>query len=164
MSPVSERPRFGDTSAKVDPKPLSEPLSFPFSGRTAKNRFLNAAMSERLASFDEKDIQSRGIPTKEAVKLYERWGEGGWGQILTGNVMIHPEQLEAPGNLIVPADAPFSGPRFDAFKALAEAGKRHGSLIVAQVSHPGRQVPASVQPNPISASAIQLLKGIPGST
>lgn len=40
------------------------------------------------------------------------------------------------GNPIIPRDAPFSGERFEAFKELATVSKAHGSLIVAQVSHP----------------------------
>ncbi|KAK7750471.1 hypothetical protein SLS62_007550 [Diatrype stigma] len=158
-------PRFSSGSnVKADPKPLGEPLVFPFSKRTAQNRFLNVAMSERMASFDASDVASRGIPSEEMVRLYGRWGEGRWGQILTGNLMIHPEHLEAAGNLIVPPDAEFQGLRFDRFAALAREAKRHGSLMVAQVSHPGRQVPEDIQKHPISASAVQLVAPQMGAT
>lgn len=163
MSSKATVPRFS-SSAKSDPKPLGESLVFPFSKRTAQNRFLNVAMSERMASFDVNDVKSRGIPSEKLVTLYGRWGEGAWGQILTGNVMIHPEHLEAPGNMIIPSDAEFHGPRFDGFSALATAAKRHGSLIVAQVSHAGRQAPDSVQAHPISASAVQLVTPMMGAT
>lgn len=114
-------------------------------------------MSEHMASFDATDVGSRGVPSEALVKLYRRWREGCWGQILTGNVMIHPEHLEAPGNMIIPPDAEFQGLRFDRFAALAAEAKRHGSRIVAQVSHPGRQTNDSVQSHPISASAVQLV-------
>ncbi len=164
MSPKAEVPRFGTESAKPDPKPLGEPLVFPFSKRTAPNRFLKPALSEAMASFDETDAGSRGIPSERLVRLYGLWGEGGWGQILTGNVMIHPEHLEAPGNMAIPVDAAFEGPRFEGFAAIATAAKRHGSLIVAQVSHPGRQTSASLQPHPISASAVQLTASQTGAT
>jgi len=70
--------------------------------------------------------------------------------------MIEYDQLEAMGNPIVPRDAEFSGPRFEAFKEMAAAAKAHGSLIVGQVSHPGRQVEDRIQKNPISASDVQL--------
>lgn len=141
----------------VDPAPLGEALAFPFSKRIAINRFLKSAMSERLATFDSNDISARGIPLPELITLYRRWGEGGWGQLLTGNVMIDPAHLEAAGNPVIPADAPFEGERFEAFKALAASAKAHGSLILAQVSHPGRQTTVDVQPNPISASNVQLV-------
>jgi len=41
-------------------------------------------------------------------------------------------------------------------KELAAQAKTHGSLIVGQVSHPGRQVENRIQKNPISASDVQL--------
>jgi 2,4-dienoyl-CoA reductase-like NADH-dependent reductase (Old Yellow Enzyme family) len=64
--------------------------------------------------------------------------------------------LEAPGNPIIPLEAPFEGERFEAFKELGRQSKAHGSLIVGQVSHPGRQVEERVNPDPISASDVQL--------
>lgn len=146
-------------SENVDASPLGKPLKFEFSGRTAKNRFLKAAMTERMSSWDPKDFKARGIPSKNLINVYKHWGEGGFGQILTGNIMIEYDQLEAMGNAIIPRDAEFSGPRFEAFKELATQSKAHGSLIVGQVSHPGRQADIRIQKNPISASDVQL-KGI----
>lgn len=60
------------------------------------------------------------------------------------------------GNTIIPLEAPFEGVRFERFAAMAKAGKAYCSLMVAQVSHPGRQVESRIQPNPISASDVQL--------
>ncbi|KAI0018026.1 hypothetical protein F4780DRAFT_557830 [Xylariomycetidae sp. FL0641] len=141
---------------KVDTSPLGQPLHFEFSGKTAPNRFLKGAMTERLSSWDPKDLPKRGVPSKELVNVYRRWGEGGYGLILTGNVMFEYDHLEAAGNPIIPRDAPFSGERFEAFQAMATEGKKHGSLMVAQISHPGRQVAAHIQPHPISPSDVQL--------
>ncbi|KAI9925745.1 hypothetical protein ASPWEDRAFT_113609 [Aspergillus wentii DTO 134E9] len=140
----------------VDPSPLGQPLPFAFSGRVAPNRFLKGAMSERMASFTMEDVAGRGIPTPELVTLYKHWGEGEIGLNLTGNVMIAPDHLEAAGNMVIPSDAPFSGERFERFTQLATDAKKNGSLIVAQVGHPGRQVADYIQPNPISASDVQL--------
>ena len=140
----------------VSAAPLGEPLHFEFSGRDAPNRFLKAAMTERLSSWDPKTLPARGIPSPNLINVYKRWGEGGYGHILTGNVMIDLEQLEAAGNPIIPEDAPFSGERFEAFKKLGAEAKAKGCLIVGQLSHPGRQTPESLQPHPISASDIQL--------
>ncbi|KAF2969390.1 hypothetical protein GQX73_g4197 [Xylaria multiplex] len=148
-------PRWPSTSTDV--RRLAEPITFPFSGRTAPNRFLKAATSEHLASYDEADIESRGIPSSQLTNFYSVFARGGWGQILTGNIQISYTHLEAPGNAIIPPGSEFSGPRFEAFAAIAAAGKSHGSLIVGQVSHPGRQVTEAVQPHPISASAVQLV-------
>ncbi|KAI0173023.1 hypothetical protein GGR52DRAFT_432450 [Hypoxylon sp. FL1284] len=148
----------------ADPAPLGKPLTFEFSGKTASNRFMNAAMSERLATYDPQDPSKRGVPTKELINVYKRWGEGDYGVILTGNVMIAYDHLEAPGNPIIPPDAPFSGERFEAFKALASGAKAHGSLIVAQLSHPGRQGASVIQKHPISASDVQLEGNVMGMT
>jgi hypothetical protein len=96
------------------------------------------------------------VPSPELINVYKRWGEGGCGVILTGNTMVSYDHLEAAGNPIIPPDAPFQGERFDRFAELARVSKLHGNLILAQMSHPGRQVPQHIQPNPISASDIQL--------
>ncbi|TVY33790.1 NADH-dependent flavin oxidoreductase [Lachnellula subtilissima] len=149
-------------SDSSDASPLGKPLKFEFSGKIASNRFLKGAMTERLSSWDPQDFKKRGIPSKNLVNVYKRWGEGQYGQILTGNIMIEYDQLEAMGNPIIPRDAEYSGPRFEAFKDLATAAKAHGSLIVGQVSHPGRQVENRIQKNPVSASDVQLEGNIMG--
>lgn len=148
----------------VDPSPLGQPLKFEFSGVTAKNRFMKGAMTERLSSWDPKNLEKRGIPSPELINVYRRWGQGGFGVLLTGNVMIEPDHLEAPGNPIIPIDEPAEGKRFEAFKELATAAKEEGSLIVAQLGHPGRQVSENVQPHPISASDVQLEGNLMGMT
>lgn len=70
--------------------------------------------------------------------------------------MIDYNQLEAAGNPIIPRDAGFDGKRFRAFAELARIAKAHGSLVVGQVCHPGRQVAENINANPISASDVQL--------
>ncbi|KAJ5490199.1 Aldolase-type TIM barrel [Penicillium expansum] len=148
----------------TDVSPLGRPLKFSFSGRTAPNRFLKGAMSERLASWSQDDLSARGIPSDELVQAYTVWGQGQIGVILTGNVMIDPEQLETEGNLIIPTNAPFSGERFEQYRRLAAGATANGSLIMAQVSHPGRQTPYHLQPHPISASDVQLGGEVLGNT
>jgi 2,4-dienoyl-CoA reductase-like NADH-dependent reductase (Old Yellow Enzyme family) len=150
MAPV----RYGSDSSGASA--LAKPLKFEFSGKTAKNRFLKAAMTERISSWDPKNVEARGIPSKNLINVYRRWGEGGFGQILTGNIMIEYDQLEAMGNPIIPRGAEFSGPRFEAFKEMASTAKAHGSLVVGQVSHPGRQCDSRIQKDPVSASDVQL--------
>ncbi|KAI9736040.1 MAG: hypothetical protein M1818_006216 [Claussenomyces sp. TS43310] len=149
-------PSTRHASDPADVSLLGQPLKFEFSGRTAPNRFLHAAMSERLASWDFKDVTSRGIPSESYINAYRRWGEGGFGVILTGNVMIDYYHLECAGNPIIPREAEFSGERFEAFKETARQAKAHGSLIVAQVGQAGRQVDERIEKNPVSASDVQL--------
>lgn len=108
-----------------------------------------------MASWDHHDLSKRGVPSERLIRLYETWGRAGYGLILTGNIMIHPEQLEAPGNVIM--YAPHETPeRMKALSQMAEAGKVEGSLMVAQISHPGRQTASFLNPNPVSAGDIQL--------
>ncbi|KAF2196895.1 FMN-linked oxidoreductase [Delitschia confertaspora ATCC 74209] len=147
-------------SASADPSPLAQPLHFTFANRDAPNRFLKGAMTERLASWSATDLPKRGVPSKELINVYRRWGEGAIGLILTGNFMIAYDHLESAGNAIItPNDKP-EGPRFEAFKEMATVGKAHGSLMVAQVSHPGRQVFSIIQKDPVSASDVQLVGGV----
>lgn len=149
-------------SQNVDPAPLGQPLAFAFSGRAAKNRFMKAAMTEYICTYSVADKQARGFPTPEYTNLYRTWGEGGFGVVLTGNILLGPDDIEGPGNAIVPADAPLNGPRFEAFRELAIAGKAGGSLFLGQLNHPGRQVFETIQPNPVSASDMQLMKEVMG--
>ena len=62
---------------------LGESITLPSSGLIAKSRFMKAAMSERMSSFDMKDPSERGIPSENMIHLYEEWGKGGWGIILS---------------------------------------------------------------------------------
>jgi 2,4-dienoyl-CoA reductase-like NADH-dependent reductase (Old Yellow Enzyme family) len=108
-----------------------------------------------MSSWDQHDLSKRGVPSDRLVSLYEAWGKGGYGIILTGNVMVHPEQLEAPGNAIL--YAPHETPeRFEQFRRVANAAKAEGSLAVMQISHAGRQVVSYVNPNPVSAGDVKL--------
>ncbi|OTA84710.1 hypothetical protein M434DRAFT_24538 [Hypoxylon sp. CO27-5] len=146
-------------SRDVDPTPLGEPLSLPFSSVVLPNRFMKVAMTERMATWDPDDIHASGIPTPQLCRLYGHWGDGGWGTIVTGNIIIDPTHLEAPGNMILADGSAPSGPRFESYQRLAAAGKRSGSVFLAQLNHPGRQTELALQENPVSASAVQLTKG-----
>ncbi|KAF8729326.1 NADH:flavin oxidoreductase / NADH oxidase family, partial [Rhizoctonia solani] len=168
--------RYGDSISSEDASLLGESIRMPFSGRVAKSRFLKGGtfsnflfmiqnhcliishtqtMSERMASWDWHDVSKRGIPSDDLVGLYEGWGKAGYGIIITGNVMLHPTQLEAPGNPLL--YAPYeTSERMEQFRKMAAAGKIHGSLMIMQVSHPGRQVPIQMNPNPVGASDIHL--------
>ncbi|KAG8688904.1 hypothetical protein FRC09_012679 [Ceratobasidium sp. 395] len=147
--------RVGNTLALEDAKLLGQSITLPFSGKVAKSRFLKGAMTERMSSWDQHDLSKRGVPSDRLARLYEVWGKGGYGIILTGNVMLHPEQLEAPGNAIL--YAPHETPeRIEQFRKMANGAKAEGSLAVMQISHPGRQVPSFVNPNPVSAGDVKL--------
>ena len=121
-------------------------------------------MTERISSWDPQNLSARGIPSQNLINVYKRWGEGQLGTILTGNIMMEYDQLEAAGDAIIPTTSAPQGERFEAFKNLATASKTHGNLIIAQVSHPGRQAPSNINKDPISASDIKLEGNIMGNT
>ncbi|RSL98200.1 hypothetical protein CDV31_012685 [Fusarium ambrosium] len=155
---TTKRERYG--SGPVNASPLAQPLHFEPSGRIAKNRFLKSPMAEALATFDPDIPSKRGIPTNEIVEIYRRWGQGknNWSVIVTGNIDIDYEDIAELSDMIITVNDPFEGKRFDQFRALATAAKADGSLILGQVSHPGRQVSARFQTHAISASAVPLTK------
>ncbi|KAG1745091.1 uncharacterized protein EDB91DRAFT_1050317 [Suillus paluster] len=132
---------------------LRQPLTFPFSGRTAKNRFLKSAMSERLATFSTFDPCGRGQPTKELVRLYETWAKGDIGIIITGNIQIKKDHLEATGNTIIDRDLPSH--YLQEWTDVARAAKSEGSLVIGQLNHPGRQVSINIQPYPEAPSDVE---------
>ncbi|KAK0255151.1 hypothetical protein LTR91_007734 [Friedmanniomyces endolithicus] len=140
---------------KVDVSVLAEPITLPFSGRTARNRFLKAPMTERLCHWNQEgeEINARGYPSEEYTRLYERWGEGEIGIIVAGNLMLRYDAVEAFGNPILQDD---HDNRTQAFRKVSEVAKKNGSLFIAQLSHPGRQGGAALNPNPVSASDVQL--------
>ncbi|EMC98898.1 hypothetical protein BAUCODRAFT_120188 [Baudoinia panamericana UAMH 10762] len=144
-----------ESGPEVDTSVLKEPITFTFSGRTAMNRFLKAPMTERLCKWNAEgeDVSVRGYPTEEYKRLYQRWGEGAIGVIVAGNVMVKYDAVEAFGNPIICDD---HDNRTSAFREVAEVTKKHGSLFIAQLSHPGRQGGAALNPHPVSASDVQL--------
>ena len=72
----------------VDSSILGEKIFFPTVKRYASNRFLKAALMEKLCVFDKKNSKISGIPTERYINLYSKWGNGGFGVVLTGNVVV----------------------------------------------------------------------------
>lgn len=128
--------------------PLARPLQLA-SGLVLPNRLVKAATSERLARRD-------GAPSEGLFRLYERWGAGGAGMLLTGNVMVDRGALEAPGNVIVTDERHLAELREWATRAQAS-----GSKLVLQLSHAGRQSPRKVNRDPVAPSAVPM-KGMLG--
>lgn len=75
------------------------------------------------------------------------------GIIVSGNTMVRYDAVEAFGNPIIVDD---HDGRIAKFREVTDAAKAHGSLIVAQLSHPGRQGSKYLNPNPVSASDVHL--------
>jgi 2,4-dienoyl-CoA reductase-like NADH-dependent reductase (Old Yellow Enzyme family) len=72
-----------------NPSILGEALKFKTSNRVARNRFMKSAMSELISSYST-DVKASGIPTQRIINLYEKFGNGGFGVVLTGNIAGKP--------------------------------------------------------------------------
>ena len=111
------------------------------------------ASVEQRWNKEGEDISARGMPTEEYIHLYRRWGEGDIGVIVAGNMMLKYDAVEAYGNPILVDD---HDGRVEAFRKVSKVAKAHGSLFIAQLSHPGRQGNAALNPYPVSASDVHL--------
>ncbi len=120
-------------------------------GITLPNRIAKSAMTEGLA-----DPCNRATPAH--ATLYRRWAEGGLGLSITGNIQIDRQHLERPGNIALAG--PQDADAIAALSGLATAARSKGGAVFAQLSHAGRQTPASVNPHPGAASAIAV--ALPG--
>ncbi len=131
---------------------LFSPLTLA-SGLTLKNRIAKAAMEENMAEFGQ-------IPGKALINLYSRWAEGEPGLIITGNVMVAPDAMTGPGGVYLGKNTLSDPEVAQRFSDWAEAGKSGGSLLFMQISHPGRQVYASMKTDIVSPSATKV--SLPG--
>ncbi|WP_224825801.1 NADH:flavin oxidoreductase/NADH oxidase family protein [Cognatishimia sp. MH4019] len=129
--------------------PLAQPMTLPC-GAVLPNRLVKAAMTEGLAAGDNHANQCFST-------LYRRWGAGGVGLNITGNVHVDRWHLERPANLAI-EDAQ-SNAALAALADMAAAGKENGALIVMQLNHAGRQTQKAVNPTPKSASDVGLKMG-----
>jgi 2,4-dienoyl-CoA reductase-like NADH-dependent reductase (Old Yellow Enzyme family) len=128
---------------------LADPLTLPC-GLVLPNRIMKAALSEGMAD-------KRHAPDIRLERLYTTWGMGGYGLILTGNVMVDGSQLGEPGNVVIEDER-----NLDALSRWAKATKDGGVPIWVQLNHPGRQTnPLDLGHTPVAPSAVPLT--IPGS-
>jgi 2,4-dienoyl-CoA reductase-like NADH-dependent reductase (Old Yellow Enzyme family) len=122
---------------------LAQPLALP-NGTSIPNRIAKASMSEQLGT-------KENAPTDGVVKLYETWGLGGAGLLLTGNVMIDRRALGEPGNVVL-EDAREKA----TFARWASAAQAQGARAWMQINHPGRQAPRMATKEPVAPSAVPL--------
>lgn len=120
---------------------LTDPVALPC-GETLPNRLAKAAMSEQLG-----DRANR--PTRALERLYARWGAGGCGLLLTGNVMVDRRHVGEPRNVVIEDERDLAG-----LRAWAAAGQRGGAKVWVQVNHPGRQAMAIAGSRPVAPSPI----------
>lgn len=127
---------------------LADPLELPC-GAVIHNRILKSAMSEVLGT-------STHAPSPELSVLYGRWARGGLGVAVTGNVMIHPDALGEPGNVVVEDERDLAE-----LRAWASAGTANDTHLWMQLNHPGKQAPGFLNDENVAPSAIGFEK-LPG--
>lgn len=121
---------------------IDQQLNLPC-GAVLPNRLAKAAMSEHLAEHDN-------TPGPHLQNLYRRWSRGGTGLLITGNVMIDRRSMESGRNVALEA-----GDDLAPFVAWARACTAAGNHCWMQINHPGRQTPRNINPEPVSASAVE---------
>jgi 2,4-dienoyl-CoA reductase-like NADH-dependent reductase (Old Yellow Enzyme family) len=123
---------------------LGSSLTLPC-GATLPNRIAKAAMSETLGD------PATGGPTDGLVRVYERWGRGGAGMLLTGNVIVDALGLGERGNVVVVDDRHLAG-----LRRWAQAAQANGSRLWMQINHAGRQAPKKLVARPVAPSAVPM--------
>ena len=91
------------------------------------------------------------------VRLYETWGKGGAGLLITGNVLVDRWHLERGGNLAIVG--PQSNAALASLADMASKAKAHGAHIWMQLNHAGRQTQKMINRNPKAPSHIGLKMG-----
>jgi 2,4-dienoyl-CoA reductase-like NADH-dependent reductase (Old Yellow Enzyme family) len=128
---------------------LPDPLPLPC-GQVLPNRIMKSALSEALAD-------RRNSPDGRLARLYRTWGNGGYGLLVTGNVMVDRGQLGEPGNVVIEDERDL-----DSLTRWAKSAHDGGVPIWAQLNHPGRQSnPLALGHTPVAPSAIPL--SLPGA-
>ncbi|KAG9034008.1 hypothetical protein FRB95_013983 [Tulasnella sp. JGI-2019a] len=113
-------------------------------GRTVRNRMCKVAMYESLADF------GGGMPNGKHFKLYSKWGHGGWGMIITGNIQVDQRHLSLGRDLIVPkkltpeTTAPYIRLAQCIHQPSSPSRSLEEPLAIMQLNHTGRQSPQIV--------------------
>jgi 2,4-dienoyl-CoA reductase-like NADH-dependent reductase (Old Yellow Enzyme family) len=129
---------------------LTSSMTLPC-GTVIANRIAKPAITEGLAD-------PRGWPTAALERLYAGWARGGFGLMITGNVIVDGDHIERPGNVIIDKEP---GPeQMERLRSWVRVGRSGGAQLWAQLSHSGRQTQKAVNPHPVSPSAITV--GLPG--
>ncbi len=131
---------------KIGYMTLFTPLLLP-NGTRVPNRIAKAAMEENMCDAEH-------APSDALLRLYQAWADGGAGLILTGNVMVDHLAMTGPGGVVLENDQ-----HLDRFKEWAQVARSGGAQVWVQISHPGRQMMASMGQETWSASAVPLDMG-----
>lgn len=125
--------------------PISEEFELPC-GVFIKNRIAKAAMTERLANWNQQ-------VTEEICSLYKHWSSNGARLLITGNIMVDSRYKEASANLVLENESSIS-----LLRKMVKNGTHNNTQLWAQINHAGRQSSIFSTFKPIAPSAIQLKK------
>lgn len=112
---------------------IAKPITLPVSGLTLPNRLAKAAMAEAMCP--------KGVPTPALIAAYEKWAQGGWGLVMTGNVQVDERWLGQPGDNVLFDDDDDEAAMLAKWKPWAAACKKNKTPTIVQINHPGRQSP-----------------------
>ncbi len=107
-------------------------------------RLFKTATAETRAS-------EAGFVSDELVEVYDQWARGGTPLIITGNLYVSAQGKSTQRMCGADADDKIPG-----LARLAASVRRHGSRLIAQLNHCGRQVVVGHTgvSDPVSASAV----------
>lgn len=121
---------------------LGAPQRLPISGATAPNRFLKAPTEEYLCQLgartevlgDGNSLRIPGhMPSATHLDLYKAYAQGGWGVIVTGNVMVDPTQLGGPMDVALPTLLPAAAQSIQAHHLQGARGADAATQTVRKV-------------------------------
>ncbi|KAI9635074.1 uncharacterized protein MKK02DRAFT_24991 [Dioszegia hungarica] len=118
---------------------IASSLELP-NGAVIPNRLVKVAMEEGIG-------HGGGLPGRRHCELYRRWGEGGWGMLISGNVQVDPRHLATPHDRTIPSTSQhtisaYSALRFATLSSLPPDTK--APLLIMQISHAGLQSSSTI--------------------
>lgn len=130
------------------PSILAQTFTLPC-GTIVPNRIIKSAMSEYAVK--------NGTPNQVIVNMYERWGKGGAGILISGNVMVDSRTMEEFRNIVVEDDT-----HLEILKEIGHVSQKHGTHLWMQINHPGRQARGGRKSDVVSPSDVLLpiMKGV----
>lgn len=120
---------------------LNSELKLPC-GVVLPNRICKSALSENMAD-------TGGIVSQRLFTLYELWGKGGAGLLITGNVMVDKNALGEKRNVVVENET-----HLPELTKWAKIAQQNGTPLWMQINHPGRQAPKTYNKDVVGPSAI----------
>jgi len=139
-----ESSRFDGLNWRLNMAAPTDTFEFPRTGKTAPNRAVVAAMTNKQSNED-------GTLSDEEINWLTRRAEGGFGIVTTAATHVVPEGQGWDGEMGVWGDHQLPG-----LTRLAAGINQHGAISLAQIFHGGMRCPQRLTGvQPVSASVNQ---------